>query len=248
MSKELAPVFKALLKTADEVGVLFKNKENKHSKYDYVAIDDFYEIVATKARSNGLSWKLVEENYEWFGEKVFVPTYKVDLIHESGITISDFSRITVPHPLQGAQTSGSAISYAEKMFMRMAFKVVTGEEDADATDPKEVVKVTSKPVPISADNILQLTDVAWRAVGTEQPPFVINTDTAMVLASENGLNTADILDTSFRLHMPMHKTKDELRDFWKVNAAARDLLRNLDNSAYSRLVADFTDTADKAKG
>ncbi len=60
--------------------------------------------------------------------------YEIDLFHKNGEVWENFDRVNVFHPLQGAQTSGSARSYAEKIFMRTLFKVVTGEKDADATE------------------------------------------------------------------------------------------------------------------
>jgi hypothetical protein len=56
------------------------------------------------------------------------------MFHGTGEVVPVYDRISIFHPLQGAQTSGSAASYAEKLFMRKAFKVVTGEKDADAVD------------------------------------------------------------------------------------------------------------------
>ena len=41
------------------------------------------------------------------------------------------AEMSILHPLQGAQTTGSAASYAEKIFLRTLFKIVTGEPDAD---------------------------------------------------------------------------------------------------------------------
>lgn len=142
----MAPLFKAIAATGLEIDPLEKGERNNHGGYSYASIDDFYRHVSAVAYSNGLSWSVREVSADVviIGEKVvggnttltraFQAKYNFDLYHESGASIEDFHAITILHPLQGAQTAGSAMSYAVKQFMRTTFSVVTGEPDADATD------------------------------------------------------------------------------------------------------------------
>lgn len=131
-------IFDAILATQMAVPSLKKGDKNAYDNYYYVPIDDYYEQVAKLAAENGLSWTIREIDFEPLpnvgkhGSLRF--TFGFSLYHKDGYMLQDVSRFTVVHPVQGAQTAGSAASYAEKLFMRTLFKVVTGEQDADATD------------------------------------------------------------------------------------------------------------------
>lgn len=135
-----------IIKVAGEVPALRKEDENLHQKYSYVSIDGYYETVATIATEAGLFWSIREHSSPKLvvveGEKngnvtrtpVFLFTYVFDVFSAAGESVPGYDIVCVPHPWQGAQTSGSARSYADKLFMRTMFKVVTGEADADAAD------------------------------------------------------------------------------------------------------------------
>lgn len=132
----------AMVRIAQAVPQLGKADRNQFAKYNYVSIDKYYDTIARLAAANGIMWQAREiENIivkDVGKDGSFRITYDFNLYHESGDMIEGFAAFTVLHPIQGAQTAGSALSYAEKLFMRSAFKVVTGEEDADATNPDDL--------------------------------------------------------------------------------------------------------------
>jgi len=141
-SESMKELNKSITKTIDEVPDLRKEAENKFGGFNYVSIDEYYKEVAAIAAKNGISWSCVEVSCEQFGNAVnskgketpvFRFTYKFNVMHGEE-QFGDFTRFSIIHPFQGPQTAGSAASYAEKLFMRTTFKVVTGEGDADAVD------------------------------------------------------------------------------------------------------------------
>jgi len=132
-----AEIAGAVIDTSLAIGQLGKDETNVFGKYKYVPIDKYYEMVAKVALEHDLTWtcKEVQARIE-DGEKFVLKfTFMFTLIHRSGVVVPAADIISIYHQFQGAQTAGSAASYAEKLFMRKLFKVVTGEEDADATDP-----------------------------------------------------------------------------------------------------------------
>jgi hypothetical protein len=129
----------AVLAVQKALGVLGKSERNEFQKYKFVPIDKYYEIVASVATAHDLSWFCQEVGPAQVvsfgdGKTALLYTYMFTMFHGTGEVVPVYDRISIFHPVQGAQTSGSAASYAEKLFMRKAFKVVTGEEDADAVD------------------------------------------------------------------------------------------------------------------
>ena len=133
---------KAIIETRTKVGNLGKAAFNPHVRYKYVSIDTYYEKVAAAAAANGLAWVANETKFDLLPDVgktgIIRATYAVTLMHSSGDYLPNFSSITIVHPIQGAQTVGSAMSYLDKVFMRQIFAVSTGEEDADATNPEDV--------------------------------------------------------------------------------------------------------------
>jgi hypothetical protein len=132
----------AMIKIAQSVPQLGKADRNNFAKYNYVSIDKYYETIARLAAANGISWQASEVRNvvepDLGKDGAIRVTYSFSVYHESGDSLEEFACFTIIHPIQGAQTAGSALSYAEKLFMRSAFKVVTGEEDADATNPEDL--------------------------------------------------------------------------------------------------------------
>lgn len=236
--KEIAS---AIIKVVQLAPRLVKADENKHAKYNYVSIDGYYEVIPGLAAKHGLSWSIREIGpAEVLGEKSLRFTYAFDLFHESGLTCPGYAAFTVVHPIQGAQTSGSAASYAEKLFMRTTFKVVTGEEDADALDPKELdrlppkpakaatpakgtpttVKPEAKPEPKAQSKaLLDLTPVG---LTPDEVLAVVDT-----LPDENNPHPVfkkpdvwegwKIIEVGFTVFAPRCETRDSLLDFWRDN-------------------------------
>src|SRR5262245_61040909 len=132
-----------IIKISQAIPKLTKEEYNEHSEYNYVPIDDYYDRVATVAHQHGLTWTIREVEFKQIaestpGKPIFAFVYAVD-VHNAMmlITEKDWAQHTIIMQMQGAQTTGAAASYAEKIFMRTTFKVVTGEKDADHLAPIE---------------------------------------------------------------------------------------------------------------
>lgn len=138
---------KAIIATKEQVGSLGKSAMNPHGRYKYVSIDTYYEKVSVVAAKNGLSWIASEVGFQVMPEVgktgIIKATYDVALMHVSGDYIPKFTTLTILHPIQGAQTVGSAMSYLDKVFMRQLFSVATGEKDSDAdeTNPADITGI-----------------------------------------------------------------------------------------------------------
>lgn len=180
MTTNMTPnIASAMIKIAQAVPQLGKADRNQFAKYNYVSIDKYYETIAKLAAANGIAWQAYEvENTvlpEIGKDGALRITYSFDLYHESGDMIRAFTAFTIIHPIQGAQTAGSALSYAEKLFMRSAFKVVTGEADADASDPDDLKikeKVKEQPAVkevVKAFPDATITDVRPKVSGAIAP-------------------------------------------------------------------------------
>lgn len=115
-----------------------KKLAENEAGWNFVSIDQYYDRVATIAREHKLWWKFSEL---WSSEKklsrdgeeedVLTTFYRVTLIDLDYGFEELYGDISIQHPYQGAQTAGSAASYCDKAVMRLLFKVVTGEPDAD---------------------------------------------------------------------------------------------------------------------
>jgi hypothetical protein len=177
VSEESKGMLAAILKTINQVPSLKKADRNKHGGYNYVSIDDYYKEVATIAAANGIHWHPKEIQAPELhiismkqAQTVAAFRYSFTISHGEE-SVQNYFTCTIYHPFQGAQTSGSAMSYAEKLFMRTVFKVQTGEGDADAssidtglndspsdllgdfgfTAPKAVIKAAAMPQPKKAE-------------------------------------------------------------------------------------------------
>lgn len=122
---------KSIVALALEIEPLKKESRNDDAKFNFVSIDEYYAKVARLAMQRGIYWAMSELHAEPNGEYIYT-TYNVELYDtEHNLADESFCTLSVAHPFQGAQTSGSSLSYAEKAFMRTAFKIVTGEPDGD---------------------------------------------------------------------------------------------------------------------
>lgn len=267
-----------ILKTIEQVPNLRKGDRNPHGGYNYVSIDDYYEQVAKIAASNGITWKAREVSSEiiTLGEKadkrgVMSPVFALKTKYEFDVLVraerettkegelvraaytsahEGFFSCTILHPLQGAQTAGSSLSYADKLFMRTVFKVVTGEGDADASDnnafstddpldmspaPRQVRKKRfDKDVENILDGLQEVVDIAeGRSDGSEYRVHAPKADDAQdegVVAWFVGLVEA---------FLPMAKTTDELEKYWHDNEHNIDAVKDEDPEAYKRIVNMF---------
>lgn len=212
---------KAIIATREQVGSLGKSAMNPHGRYKYVSIDTYYEKVAATAAKNGLSWIASETDFQIMPEVgktgIIKATYNVSLMHEKGDYVEDFTTLTIIHPIQGAQTVGSAMSYLDKVFMRQLFSVATGEKDGDAdeTNPADIIgsemKAPAKEVPAADHEKIKQIEATFVSF-------------AAVCENEN-----------------------ELKDFWSENYEARNLLKEHAPEALKRVTAAFTKRKEEIK-
>lgn len=239
------PIIEAILKTASEIPSLMKGERNNFAKYNYVGIDTYYEEVASIARKNGLSWVAAEESmeqvYEGDSLEYLSFTYVFDLMHKDGIDWPAAGRLSVLHPVQGAQTSGSALAYAEKMFMRQLFKVVTGEVDADASPAKSVEAEAKGGRSKRPSQVKVFTDEEVKAAEA----VVVNGKISSVEVAKNADRAVEIIENAFLLFLPQTKTIDELKAFWVNNDDAHKTLEKADKAAYNRVRARFAQEAER---
>ena len=133
----------------NEIGTLVKSEENKYARYAYVSIDAYFQRVPEVAAKHGIWWTCTENSPPVVVEvmsrsrddrdaramSAVQTSYLFNVLFSgSDHAVMATDVITIVHPVQGAQTAGSSRSYAEKLFMRSLFKLVTGEMDADATE------------------------------------------------------------------------------------------------------------------
>ena len=212
---------KAIVSVRDQVGQLGKAAMNPHGRYKYVSIDAYYEHVGSVAAKHGLSWVAREVDFKLMPEVgktgIIQATYSIMLMHLSGDVVPDFTRITIVHPLQGAQTVGSAMSYLDKVFMRQLFAIATGEKDSDAdeTDPNALLGGSTPAKQREPERRPE--------PKPEQPQ----------------MSVAEI-ETMFTSFLPMAQNEDELKGFWSDNYPARNTLKNSDEDAYNRVLTAFS--------
>lgn len=144
-------IAKAVVQVMKALGTLGKEHERNDSgaKYDYASIDDFIQHVrghcaeaglaiipdeARDAETHEVTTKSGKSMVMWDARFAFI------LVHESGASYGPiYKGVAVMH--SGAQSAGSAQSYALKQFMRGLFLIPTG----DADDPdKGGVEITGK--------------------------------------------------------------------------------------------------------
>jgi hypothetical protein len=212
---------KAIIATREQVGSLGKSAMNPHGRYKYVSIDTYYEKVALVAAKNGLSWIASEKDFQIMPDVgktgIIKASYNVSLMHSGGDFIQDFTTLTILHPIQGAQTVGSAMSYLDKVFMRQLFSVATGEKDSDAdeTDPTDIIGSQMKPA--------------------EKPAPAISPD------------EVSNCEKIFIEFLPLASSEAELRDFWSENHSARNILKEHSPDALKRVTTAFSKRKDELK-
>jgi hypothetical protein len=221
----------AIVKTMREIPRLAKTERNAFAKYDYASVDDFYRHVVPVALANGLFWN-VREVERVAGPSNITFTYAFDLMHESGAAIPSYSTMTILHPIQGAQTAGSAASYADKVFCRTTFKVVTGEPDADATDPRPELKMVAQKQLVQM-NQPDETDPQDMIAGTnpEKAPL------CKVPSTPEGWSTVLRI---FEQWLPEVRTKQDLVNFYSDNAKVMELAQKNAPQVFADIKSKFT--------
>ena len=142
-----ATIFEAIAATARAVRVIGKSERNKFDGYDFASIDKFLMLVNPICGRNGLFPIVSQRDVEFYdnvnskgGKSVWARFFfDITLYHSSGEQLGPFNMM-VCVPMNGAQTSGSAQSYALKQFFRSTLMIPTGDkDDADltATEPHQ---------------------------------------------------------------------------------------------------------------
>ena len=243
----------AMIKIAQAVPQLGKADRNQFAKYNYVSIDKYYEGIAKLAAANGIMWQpreihtAIESNVGKDGALRI--TYAFDLYHESGDAIEEFSKFTILHPIQGAQTAGSALSYADKLFMRSAFKVVTGEQDADASDPDDLkIKERVKQEPPAKEVLkafpdAQIVDVrptgASALEGAEAEVTDRIDDDGFNIFKSDATDFTTIAKIFIRI-APTADSEDALKRFWTINMGVIERMQAEAPKLHAKVKDEFT--------
>jgi len=150
----------AIAASAREVRVIGKSERNKFDGYDFASIDKFLMLVNPICSRNGLfpivSQREMElyENINSKGAKSVWCRFFFDvtLHHSSGDTLGPVNMM-VSVPMNGAQASGSAQSYALKQFFRSTLMIPTGDKDDADLNPTEQHQMPTFDAPAAAKRI-----------------------------------------------------------------------------------------------
>lgn len=221
----MTEIYASIIEVTRRVGTLGKAQFNPHGQYKYVGIDKYYEKVSGIAADLGLSWVLVQDKFELHpnvGKSGMLEiSYRVNLFHSSGAVIENFSYLSIIHPIQGAQTVGSALSYADKTFQRQLFKVSTGEEDADSTAPDDISNFTGKKT-VSLDEVEKITRQ------TEVKRNVVEKE------------TEDVFGAIFFDFIPDCSSIDDLVEFYQENEQVLLKLKTNFPAKHKKIMDAFT--------
>ena len=149
----------ALAAAVGEVRILGKSERNKFDGYNFVSIDKFLELVNPICAKHGLFPLVSQDEIELYdnvnskgGKSVWARFYfSISLHHATGESIGPVKSM-VAVPMNGAQASGSAQSYALKQFFRATLMIPTGDKDDADLNPTEQhhrqePRQQSKPAP-----------------------------------------------------------------------------------------------------
>lgn len=217
------PIAKAVIQVMASLGTLVKGNENKFDKYNFASIDDFIEFVRPHTIDAGLfiipneadEPRLVDVTKKdgkpmamWWSRFAF------QLVHVSGASYGPIYK-TVMVQASGAQSAGSAQSYAEKQLMRGLFKIPTRDGD----DPDKV------SVDISAERGDRETDLQ-RVAGRIRRALLTakDVDELGLVWSDNAVDIDHIKRVSDTAHDFLKKEYDRKKaelsgtgDEWKSN-------------------------------
>tara|TARA_R100001086_G_scaffold226362_1_gene144980 strand:- start:212 stop:850 length:639 start_codon:yes stop_codon:yes gene_type:complete len=122
----------AIATAMGQVQKLAKDERNAHGNYSFASIDKFLDLCRPIMAGHGLHVNISGLGAETFmagSNKLWCKfSYVIKTCHESGETTGE-SGMDVLMPLTGAQTSGSAQSYALKQYLRGLLLISTGEKD-----------------------------------------------------------------------------------------------------------------------
>ena len=120
---------------------LRKDSKNQHHNYSYASIEQFLKECRGQIADCGLHVHIDCHSVDQFtaakGAMWANYFFKVSMRHSSGQQ-TDPAGIQITMPLSGAQTAGSAQSYAVKQYLRGVFMIATSDEpEADSLETFE---------------------------------------------------------------------------------------------------------------
>lgn len=143
------PLVMAISNVMGSVGKLGKDNLNKFDNYKFTSIDDFMAATGKACSENDIVVVQDEVSREIITKKTskgesqwLLLGFTFTVKHSSKREIGPVSR-SVAVPFTGAQSFGSAQSYALKQFMRSLFQIATGDTDDPDYGPQNI------PVPDS---------------------------------------------------------------------------------------------------
>lgn len=257
MSTEIIDAIHSLRSKMKRMG---HDADNAHASYGYVSIDKYYEHVAKMITAEGLVWRVREHNYEIVigttGKANAKVTYKYDL-YKGSSSMEDYTQVTILLPITGAQTTGSAVSYAEKVFMRTLGCVPTGEEDADAHAPEPVAipkvvpdltapgTLTGAALPVNLQNNIPDHNPDTGEIKDESLEVTEGfTKDKLPIGSTKKLEddkSVALLEEIIKTFMPQVKSHAVLTDWHAVNIAAFEKVKRLDPATHDRIKAMFNE-------
>ena len=136
---ESSKINTAIASAMGQVQKLSKDDRNAHGNYSFASIDKFLDACRPILAAHGLPPNIdgvASDTFMAGSNKLWGKfSYRISMQHESGES-TEPSGMDVMLPLTGAQTSGSAQSYALKQFLRGLLMISTGEkDDADFDQP-----------------------------------------------------------------------------------------------------------------
>jgi hypothetical protein len=167
----------AIVKVMGAVRRLGKDETNRHGGYNYASVDKFYEAIGPLMADAGIivipfersvsssKRQTVDQQGRAKETSLLLIRYDLFIYHESGVGYGP-----IPREIQviesGAQSYGSAQSFVDKYFLRMLFKVPTGEKDADAD-----ANLTFAPDMIDIETATEVSTIL-RDTGADVPAFL----------------------------------------------------------------------------
>jgi ERF superfamily len=250
-------IIEALLKVRKNVPALPKDTVNPHARYKYAPIDAYYRTIKPIATDAGLAWRAREVGYEFLADvNRYRGSYVFDLFCLDGNVAYGYMSVTIVGNNQGAQTTGQLFSYAEKVFMRAAFGVETGEEDADAQDNTKNDGPPPRPKPAYTEDAIKamsrIRQDAAETVGqileATAPKLTSTLDgSGNPIITTKGVteDSTDLLYQTLRTWIDKPTTVVKLRDYWAVNTPAIEKLKEFSHEKYELLLAEFKQQSNK---
>lgn len=261
----------AVMAVRSNVKSLKKDDKNIHGGYTYVSIDSYYENIVPIANKAGLVWRTREASYDLLKgqgknhDRTHVRAHFIYDLFCGAAVAMDYMEVTIISPTDGAQTTGQLFSYADKVFMRVAFGVSTGEKDADANDQQPMMsKPASSPsLDPKLDGIQEMPtfdkgngalDTHDLLTGEVTPPAVPDplAPNAEVLAPKKNKTGDPIIDTRqvgsasaelvfqiFRTWLPTIKTKTQLTNWYAENLPTIEKVKTFDPTMHESIKEIF---------